>query len=212
MAKRLVLAGMLACLMPLAGAAQPIESTLEIAARLAAQPPQWVEARDHAVAFPDPTQPRVSRALLDMISAWLGANLDLPVVSEMPRIEFAPAARIAAMRSGEALALQPSGTPRADRSMTDTSRDVVAMYNDRTQTIYLPEGWTSVSPTDQSILVHEMVHHLQLRAQLKYGCPEEREKLAYEAQGKWLALFGKSLDEEFGLDPFTVLAKTLCRL
>jgi hypothetical protein len=210
MAKRLVLAGMLALLMPLAGAAQPIESTLEIAARLAAHPPQWVEARDHALAFPDPAQPRVSRALLDMIMAWLGANLDLPVLSEMPRIEFAPAARIAAMRSGQLLALQPSGAPRLDRSTTDTSRDVVAMYNDRTQTIYLPDGWTSASPTDQSILVHEMVHHLQRRAQLKYGCAEEREKLAYEAQDKWLALFGKSLGEEFGLDPFTVLAKTLC--
>ena len=94
--------------------------------------------------------------------------------------------------------------------MADTGRGVVAMYNDRTQTIYLPEGWTSGSPADQSILVHEMVHHLQLQAQLKYGCPEEREKLAYEAQGKWLALFGRSLGEEFGLDPFTVLAKTLC--
>jgi hypothetical protein len=211
MAKRLVLAGMLACLMPLAGAAQPVESTLEIAARLAAQPPQWVEAFDYALVFPEaPTQPRVSPALLDMIAAWLGANLDLPVLSEMPRIEFAPAARIAAMRSGQLLALQPSGAPRTDRSTTDTSRGVVAMYNDRTQTIYLPDGWTSASPTDQSILVHEMVHHLQLRAQLKYGCAEEREKLAYEAQDKWLALFGKNLGEEFGLDPFTVLAKTLC--
>jgi len=70
MAKRLVLAGMLALLMPLAGAAQPIESTLEIAARLAAQPPQWVEAFDYALVFPEaPAKPRVSPALLDMIAA-----------------------------------------------------------------------------------------------------------------------------------------------
>jgi len=212
MAKHLVLAGMLAALMPLAGVeAQPVDSTVEIAGRLASRPSQFFAAFSYAPVFLQaPTQPRPSRALLDVIASWLGANFDLPVASEMPRVEFAPPARIAAMRYGRLLALQPSGAPSGDRSITDASGDVIATYIDDTQTIYLPQGWTGISPTDQSILVHEMVHYLQHRAQLKYNCQEEREKLAYEAQDKWLALFGTSLSEEFALDPFTVLSKTLC--
>ena len=63
---------------------------------------------------------------------------------------------------------------------------------------------------ETSVLVHEMVHHLQNLADVKFSCPDERERLAYKAQGKWLAVFGKSLAEEFDLDPFTLFAKTLC--
>ena len=34
---------------------------------------------------------------------------------------------------------------------------------------------------------------------------QEREKLAYVAQSRWLMEFGTSLEEEFGIDPFTLL-------
>ena len=37
----------------------------------------------------------------------------------------------------------------------------MAIYDDATQTIYLPEGWQGVKPAKLSILVHEMVHHMQ---------------------------------------------------
>ena len=60
------------------------------------------------------------------------------------------------------------------------------------------------------MLVHEMVHHIQNRAKLKYACPEQREKLAYEAQERWLARFGPSLESEFELDPFTRLLHVNC--
>jgi hypothetical protein len=55
-----------------------------------------------------------------------------------------------------------------------------------------------------------MVHHLQNLRGAKFGCPEEREQLAYQAQDRWLAVFGKSLSDEFDLDPMTLFAKTLC--
>ncbi len=84
------------------------------------------------------------------------------------------------------------------------------MYNDDTKTIYLPNGWAGRTPAELSILVHEMVHHLQNVAKLTHDCPAAREKLAYEAQDKWLALFGTSLEDEFGIDAFTLFAKTGC--
>ena len=66
------------------------------------------------------------------------------------------------------------------------------------------------SPADQSIFVHEMVHHLQNLAGVKFECPAAREKAAYLAQDKWLARFGKSLENEFDVDMFTVVISSAC--
>ena len=55
-----------------------------------------------------------------------------------------------------------------------------------------------------------MVHHLQNKSGLKYACVGEREKLAYEAQEKWLSLFGQSLEKEFEIDAFTLKMSTTC--
>jgi Domain of unknown function (DUF6647) len=92
----------------------------------------------------------------------------------------------------------------------DMGRDIVAVYDDANRTIYLPEGWTGVTPAEQSLLVHEMVHHLQNLGKLKYECSEAREKLAFAAQEQWLGLFGRSLSSEFDIDPFTLKVKTVC--
>jgi hypothetical protein len=66
------------------------------------------------------------------------------------------------------------------------------------------------TPAELSILVHEMVHHLQNEAGLKYECPQAKEKLAYEAQGKWLDLFGLNLEKEFEIDPLALILTTQC--
>jgi len=78
------------------------------------------------------------------------------------------------------------------------------------KTIFLPDDWTGKSPANQSIMVHEMVHHLQNIAGLKFECPMAREKVAYMAQDKWLKRFGTSLESEFDLDMFTVLISSAC--
>jgi hypothetical protein len=117
---------------------------------------------------------------LTTIGVWLTFNLMLPAVHEAPRIEFRPLAK------------------------------VEAYYDDATRTIYLPQGWTGRSPAELSLLVHEMVHHVQNVAGLKYACPEEREKIAYAAQRQWLALFGRDLMHEFKIDPMTLLVRTNC--
>ena len=89
-------------------------------------------------------------------------------------------------------------------------RDVVAVYNDRTQTIVLDEAWTGATPAELSVLVHEMVHHLQNLAQLRYECSAAREKPAYLAQDQWLKLYGLDLEKEFEIDKFTIVASSAC--
>ena len=88
--------------------------------------------------------------------------------------------------------------------------DTVAIYVDAERAIYLSTAWTGNSPADLSVLVHEMVHHLQNLAGEKFECPQEREKIAYAAQERWLLRFGRSLEADFELDGFSLLAKTRC--
>ena len=91
-------------------------------------------------------------------------------------------------------------------------RDVVALYDDQTKTIYLSDKWTGRTPAELSVLVHEMVHHLQNEAGTTYECPAEREKLAYEVQDKWLGLFGRNLEGEFEINGLALLISTSCAM
>ena len=90
------------------------------------------------------------------------------------------------------------------------AREVIAVYDDEMKTIYLPEGWTGATPAERSVLVHEMVHHLQNLGKLKYECPPAREELAYAAQDRWLGLSGLNLADEFEIDPFMLTVSTRC--
>ena len=165
---------------------------------LAAFPPAQVwAARDRAASA------RISEAgkigfepLLNVIVTWLSASFDLPATYDHPNVELVPAARLSAMRYG-AVSLE-------------NRRDVVAVYHDEKRSIFLSETWTGRTPAEVSVLVHEMVHHLQNLAKHTYHCPEAREKLAYQAQEQWLNLFGQSLESEFGVDKLTLKVTTAC--
>ena len=139
------------------------------------------------------------QTLSTLILAWLSFNFSLPAVSEQPRIEFVSAKAMQTLREERA------ASPRLERGAR-----VEAFYDDPTRTIYLAKGWSGKSPAEVSVLVHEMVHHVQNVAGLTYACAEEREKLAFAAQRQWLALFGRSLAKEFKLDPMTLLVRTSC--
>jgi hypothetical protein len=135
-------------------------------------------------------------ALLTAIVLWLSINFPLPANLNHPGIKFVSAAEMVAVRT--------------DVSASEISSDIVALYSNESKTIYLMDGWTGKTPAELSILVHEMAHHLQNVGQLKFACPEEREELAYKAQDRWLHLFGRDLEHDFQMDPFTILVKSKC--
>jgi hypothetical protein len=145
--------------------------------------------------------------LLSQAAIWLSENFELPTASHMPQVELVAPARIAALRYGPFV---PQTSSAGQGTTSPTAGSVVAVYDDTRQVIYLPEGWTAVSPADQSVLVHELVHHMQKSAGLTYECPQQREKLAYQAQARWLERFGSSLEKEFDLDPLSLLVHSSC--
>ena len=133
-------------------------------------------------------------ALLTAIVLWLSINFPLPANLNHPGIKFVSAAEMIAQRTGV--------------SASEISSDIVALYSNESKTIYLMDGWTGKTPAELSILVHEMVHHLQNVGQLKFACSQEREELAYKAQDDWLHLFGRDLERDFQMAPFSILVKS----
>jgi hypothetical protein len=159
-----------------------------------ARPGPWPEG-----AFPPAT--------LRMVIAWLTKNFDLDPGDTFPTVIRVPRNTITALRYRGLLgAGARSGTPESAL----VSQDIVAVYDDKRRTIYLPEDWTGETPAEMSVLVHEMVHHLQNEARATFPCPQAREQLAYAAQQRWLEAHGRTLEDEFQLDPMTLLVTTRC--
>jgi hypothetical protein len=153
-------------------------------------------------------------ALLTAIVIWISANYGLPASLNHPRIERVASVEMAGLRyKGLLSALQRKTIALQDQeSSFEKRRDVVALYNDQTRTIYLSDKWAGATPAELSVLVHEMVHHLQNEAGATYECPAEREKLAYEAQDNWLRLFGRNLEQEFEINGLALLVSTSCAM
>ena len=141
---------------------------------------------------------------LDALVVWLSKNFDLPARFEHPTIKFVPAQAIVAMRYAAFL--------NDPTKVAAVQGDVVSVYHTEMLTIYLRDDWQGVTPAEVSVLVHEMVHHLQTLARLKFACPQEREQIAFQAQQRWLGAFDTDLEREFELDPFWLLVNSNCGL
>jgi hypothetical protein len=142
------------------------------------------------------------KILLTALMTWLSSNFDLPAVNHHPEIKFVSQQEMVAVRFA---GLVPNAT-----SELNAASEIVALYDDRTKTILLSDRWKGDAPAELSVLVHELVHHMQNLAQLRYPCPEAREAIAYAAQEKWLSLSGQSLAKTFELDPMTLKVRTSC--
>jgi Domain of unknown function (DUF6647) len=154
-----------------------------------------------------------AQALLTAIAPWLSANFALPPSYQHPSVKLVQATEILFLRYQAFTAEKQRevlNTIYGSAGSPGNGRRPVAVYDHVNRTIFLPEGWTGRTQAELSVLVHEMVHHLQKEAGLIYPCPAASEKLAYEAQAKWLGLFGLDLASEFDIDPFTLLATTTC--
>jgi hypothetical protein len=152
-----------------------------------------------------------SQALMTEITTWLSANFELPATDDFPRVEFASPTKLRAIRfGGFGVGREIASEPTPPQSPLNVGSDLLAVYDTARRIIYLPEGWSAKSHAETSILVHEMVHHLQNVGGLKYACAGAREKPAYLAQDLWLRRSGEDLETAFETDFSTVLVRSLC--
>lgn len=145
---------------------------------------------------------KMQAPLLSALIGWIVAHSNLPHTQELPHI-----VRVSPERLAELLHRAPRLT---DAAITANADDLLSVYRDDEKTIYLREEWTGKTQAELSILVHELVHHLQAMGRVKFNCGQEREKLAFDMQDRWLKLWERSLESEFGIDGFSLLAKTNC--
>jgi hypothetical protein len=80
----------------------------------------------------------------------------------------------------------------------------------QSRTLYLPIGWSAATPVELSLLVHEVVHHLQAVHDQRFPCSAARERQAFDTQARWLAMFGEDLESALGIDRFTLIVATNC--
>ena len=87
---------------------------------------------------------------LAVIVYWLWVNFDLPANYDLPRIEHASADKMLELR------YQGLATPRAAKAGSLGAYCSVGVFHDSsTKTIYLSKKWSSPTPSEMSILVHE---------------------------------------------------------
>lgn len=143
---------------------------------------------------------------LTVVVTWLSINFGLPAIFEHPEVKL--------ISQNEMIELRVSSLGSEDaakfRNTSEHGHSIVAFYDDQSRTIYLPSNWSATSPADVSVLVHEMVHHLQNIGNIPQECKEGREQPAYQAQAHWLKLVGTTLEKEFELDAMTLHFLTRC--
>ena len=94
-------------------------------------------------SVPQNDRPPTQSSLI-AIAHWVSANSDLPDADEPPRVELVPRADLEQLRYKGLLPHEwqvvggEHSTPRPE-----FRRDVVAVYDDATATIYLPTNWTA---------------------------------------------------------------------
>lgn len=157
-------------------------------------PPRFWEIAPPMMQMPLPV-------LVELVAGWVAADLGLPIPGDLPRVAFADAVTMDTLRR-----VAEAG-PDGDAAH---ATHLVALYDSRGRTIFLPLGWTGQSSSEVAILVHEMVHHFQQLSGDRFACPAAREKLAYEVQERWLVAHGESLMATQGIDPMFLLVATNC--
>lgn len=134
--------------------------------------------------------------LIATFIAWIAAHSSLGT-AQPPHIRFVPKQ---VMSSAYQAAARAPNFFHAE-----------AFYQPFTATIYLPKTWRVGDLRDRSVLLHELVHHLQTANHIKASCMGALERQAYDLQFKWLRENGVADPYDFtGLDVLTVIIAGTC--
>lgn len=141
--------------------------------------------------------------LLLALMVWASAQTGLPVPEELPEIAIEKQCEI------ERLFYDNS-----ERDCGESPISVQAIYDTRHSRMLLPESWSAKNLYDVSMLVHEIVHHLQTSAGVtpaSVSCTgRDLEKPAYDAQIAWLEAAGLDAFETMGINRLAYRLLTMC--
>jgi hypothetical protein len=89
--------------------------------------------------------------------------------------------------------------------------DVRGLYDGDSGTVYLLDGWNAADLRSRSVLLHELVHHVQAFHRISYECSARREHEAYDLTVKWLRQQGVTNPYAvMDTDEYTIIATSAC--
>jgi len=131
-----------------------------------------VVARGQVAAGPAPeTALDARQAMADADVHWIAGKTGWTTIS-VPRIET---------RSTRDLALMFFGSAEGYEGVRP-----LALYARDQHILFLADELSLENLLDQSILLHELVHHMQVGNNAEFDCREETERQAYRLQVEWL--------------------------
>ncbi len=120
--------------------------------------------------------------LMLLLLLWISGVTGHYAGTDLPGIEYADAAEMKAMVFGRRAAV--------------TQHEVVGVYDDDLNILFLPRNFDPGDVEHQAILVHELVHYLQFH-RIRSGttaeptCRNRLEPEAYRLQNQWLLKHGR---------------------
>ena len=158
-------------------------------------PAQSTPATSQA-AHPEPAHARLASEMIPRMIAWIAASTGWKG-QPAPPVHFATPAQLARMLYGE--------NAGADRICP------TALYSIERHEVYLSTAWKADDLRDRSMLLHELVHHLQVLDKVKVDCQALYDRQAYHWQTTWLREQGIAEPYKFlRLNEFTVYTMTSC--
>lgn len=126
---------------------------------------------------------------------FIQAHSDLNTNHPLPEVKYLPVEEMERLAYGHIFT-------QGEREVNE----VLSLYDNKNKVIILSKEFSTDDVYDQEHVVHELVHHFQAVNDLRYPCPEAREKLAYELGSLWLTSHG---GKEWK-DPLWVMMATTC--
>jgi hypothetical protein len=132
------------------------------------------------------------------LMVWISSVSGLPLSDDTPEITRVDPAEMARLAKGPGVAAP------------DVKSGYLALYHADSRTVMLRRDWDMRDLRDRSILVHELVHHLQAEAGRDYVCKGAMEREAYDIQADWLEARGADLLEVMNMNGLFLYAVTRC--
>ena len=123
---------------------------------------------------------------------WVTTVTGYPMPEKLPIIKHAPPSEIY-YRQYRCDAPTKHTKEKCENRDPEEAEKTLAIYNHHTDTIYLKAGLKDMFSKNiyESILVHELVHHMQYESGAEFNCLGEYEEDAYEIQNKFLLSSGE---------------------
>ena len=136
------------------------------------------------------------KSLILALVTWASAQTGLPSTDSLPVVKHVSAKQMWHM-AHPGMEYEPDGT-----------QQYLGLYANGV--MWLRDDWSPQSPLDVSVLLHELVHHMQAQANVEYPCRGKMEKVAHEAQFAWLEAAGLDPYETIGLNQLYYVMVTTC--